>query len=115
MELKFCANTEADLDLIPKSADVVMGSYRPLSLCAGIVLKFMDTGDLLKGMSEKKRNINISVSKGSPSRGGHVEVYIYKPTELAHSFKKKKKSFFSFFPFLCLFLFLWPFQLYFIR
>ena len=45
MELKFCANTEADLDLIPNSADFVMGSYRPLYLCAATVSKFVDRED----------------------------------------------------------------------
>ena len=43
MELKFCANTEADLDLTPNSVDLVMGTCCLLCLCDGIVLRFTDT------------------------------------------------------------------------
>ena len=61
------------------------------------------------GREDSLRGANSLSPPGSPSRDGDVKVYIfdiYKPTELAHSF---------FNLFLCLFLFLRPFQLYFIR
>ena len=68
--------------------------------------------DCAKGKVGMNREEGMGLSSfpkvpvGWPSRGGDVTVYVWhKPTQLAHSF-----LFCSF----CLFLSLWPFQLYFI-